>query len=157
VSKGKTRALAARGRRLLRQIFIGLLAQADVLCRAYNRKESSAPASKGGSSCQCQDREPSPAPAFGGLARRWPCLPALAALYVGELLSDEDQEAYEIHFMRCTECVAEVELWRGIASELRRVDDVEFVTAADVLTDLDKRMGDMRLRVTLPDSMRKAG
>jgi hypothetical protein len=156
VRKGKKRALAARGPQLLRQILVGLLAQSDVR-RAYNRKERSAPAPKGGSSCQCQDREPSPAPAFEGLARRWPCRPALAALYVGELLSDKDQEAFEIHFMGCLECVAEVELWRAVAGELRRIDLVQFVTAADVLADLDQRTGDKRLRVARPDSMRKAG
>lgn len=134
MSKGKTRALAARGPRLLRQILVGLLAPADVR-RAYNRKESSALA-----------------PAFEGLARLWPCRPALAALYVGELLSDKDQEAFEIHFMSCLECVAEVELWRAVAGELRRVDLAQFATTADVLADLDQR-----LRGARQNSMRKAG
>lgn len=157
VSIGRARALVAGGKRRLRQVLVVLLVQANVRRSLHNRKESSAPASKGRSTCQCQDREPSPTPAFEGLARRWPCLPALAALYVGELLSDKDQHAFEIHFMGCSECVAEVEVWRVIAAELRRVDEAHFVTAADVLADLDKRMGDRRLRVALPDSMRKAG
>lgn len=157
VAKMTTRAACSL--RLLRGIFVGMVVRAERLCRARNRRERSAPAPNGGSPCPCQDRETSPAPAFEGLAQRWPCLPALAALYVGELLSVKDQEAYENHFMSCPECVAEVEVWRAFMTGLRGLHELRFGTAADVLADRGTHMSDKSksLRDALPDSVRKAG
>jgi hypothetical protein len=37
-----------------------------------------------------------------------------AAAYVAHELSEEEQEAFELHMMGCSECVSDVEAWRAI-------------------------------------------
>ena len=43
-----------------------------------------------------------------------------AAGYVANGLDDSTQEAFELHMMGCSECVADVEVWRAIKLEMPR-------------------------------------
>jgi hypothetical protein len=43
-----------------------------------------------------------------------------AAGYVANGLDEHTQEAFELHMMGCTECVADVEVWRAIKLEMPR-------------------------------------
>src|ERR1043165_9874209 len=43
-----------------------------------------------------------------------------AAGYVANGLDESTQEAFELHMMACSECVADVEVWRAIKLEMPR-------------------------------------